>query len=138
MSLNQFLNNPKRLWAAVLCAQVVIILTYILFFHLRLGNTALFFIPAWFCITLTIEFVYLLHQRTSKAVSATEPETRHFGAGWVIWLGVIFTNIGIALFFFTEYWFAGLYALVPLSLGYLVYLYKPVFISGREASDSTA
>ncbi len=127
--LNELLNSGRFLWFAVLIFQLVIIVTYILFFHLQIGNTALFFIPSWFCITLTIEFVYLLYQKSSSAL----PEARDFGAGWFLWLGVIFINIGIALFFFTEYWFAGVYALVPLSLGYLVYIRNSVFGTGATA-----
>lgn len=115
--MKSILNNPHNLWNGLLFMQLFIIISYVLFIHLRLLNTAFFFIPGLIFMVFTIEGIYLLYQKSEKP-----DEDRDFGSGWFVWIGLLFINFGIVFFFFTGFWFAGIYALVPFTLGYLVYL----------------
>lgn len=115
--MKSFLNNTHNLWNSLLFMQLYLIIAYILFIHLQLANSALFFVPGHIFMVLTVEFIYLMYQKTENP-----QEERDFGLGWFIWIGLLFINFGIVLFFFTEFWFAGIFAMIPLTLGYLIYL----------------
>jgi len=130
--MSTFLNNTRVLWKSILILQLLIIISYILFFQLRLVNPVLFFIPTWIAMAFTVEFIYLLHQKTLNP-----DHDRTFGAGWYIWIGILLVNIGIALFFFNAFWLAAVYALVPLTLGYLVYMYGKVFSPQPQSANTT-
>lgn len=120
--MQTFLNSASSLWQGILILKLVIVVTYVLFWHLELVNTVLFFGPAWISMALIVEFIYLLQQKLKQ------PEkTRTFGAGWFVWIFILIVNIGIALFFFNPFWFAAVYALVPLSAGYLAYTYRLIY-----------
>ncbi|GEM_PF-4584261 len=120
--MNTFLNSPKSLWKGILVLQLIIIVTYVLFWQFSLVNPVLFWGPTWFAMAFTVEFIYLLSQKLNQ------PEKiRTFGSGWFVWILILIVNIGIALFFFNAFWFAAVYALVPLTAGYLIYTYKKVF-----------
>lgn len=126
--MKTFLNNPHNLWNGLLFMQLFIIISYVLFIHLRLLNKAFFFIPGLVFMVFTIEGIYLLYQKSERP-----EEVRAFGSGWFVWIGLLFVNFGIVFFFFTNFWFAGIFALVPFTLGYLVYLkmkHKQMFEAG--------
>ncbi|AXJ01811.1 hypothetical protein CYPRO_2569 [Cyclonatronum proteinivorum] len=115
--MKSFLNNTHNLWNSLLFMQIFIIISYVLFIHLRILNTAFFFIPGLIFMVFTVEGIYLLYQKSEKP-----DEARSFGSGWFLWIALLFINFGIVFFFFTEFWFAGIFAMVPFTIGYLIYL----------------
>ncbi|MCH8566744.1 MAG: hypothetical protein LAT67_00715 [Balneolales bacterium] len=121
--MNKMLNNKQFLWFFVLISQLIIAVAYVLAIQFRLINSSFFFFTSWILATLSVEFIYLLFQLRSKP-----DKTREFNASWLFWIGLIFVNFGIVLFFFTEFWFAGIFTLIPVSLFFLATSFSFVFM----------